>query len=375
MTRVGLALQPVTNEPTCIGVGFIAADIVEGSSEEFVAAGGSCGNVLAVLAWLGWKSYPVSRMGHDRAAGVIRKDFDTLGIQHTFLFKERSIQTPIVIQRFVEDAKGKRVHRFSLACPECGGWLPRYRAFTLAQATEVIESSVIPRTLYMDRVSPAALRVATWAREKGALIVFEPSSIGDERHFQRAVDLCHVLKFSHDRLGHMRDLLEAQNPKIIIETFAEEGLRVRWRGHWSHLPAFAMPRFRDGAGAGDWCSAGLIHHLGTTGAGIIDTLQKSRLLAALRFGQALAAINCGFEGARGAMMAMTRMQFAKRLTTLATEKPEALAEAEDLGTREGDIPRRLCTTCSALEKQDKAKKRKLASRRPLPWPLSRNSIA
>ncbi len=358
MIRVDLALRPVTNDPACIGVGFVAADIVEGSSEEFVAAGGSCGNVMAILAWLGWKTFPVVRIGPDWAARVIRKDFDALGVRNEFLSQERSIQTPIVIQRFVEDAKGKRVHRFSLACPECGGWLPRYRASTLTQATEVIESSVIPKTLYMDRVSPAALRVATWAKEKGALIVFEPSTIGDERQFQRAVDLCHILKFSHDRLGHMRDIREAQSPKVIVETCAEEGLRLRWRGHWSDLPAFHTPRFLDGAGAGDWCSAGMIHRLGTTGARIVATLQKPRLLAALRFGQALAAVNCGFEGARGAMMAMTRVQLAKRLTTLAAKKPEVVAEVEDLATREGDIPKRLCATCSA---SDKSKKRKAAS--------------
>lgn len=362
MTRVDLALRPVTNEPACVGMGFVAADIVEGRSEEFVAAGGSCGNVMAILAWLGWKSFPVARMGPDWAARVIRKDFNALGVQDRFLSEESSIQTPIVIQRFVEDTKGKRVHRFSLACPECGGWLPRYRASTLVQANQVIESSVIPKTLYMDRVSPAALRVATWAKGKGALIVFEPSSIGDERQFQRAVDLCHILKFSHDRLGHVRDLREAQSPKIIVETRAEEGLRLRWRGHWSELPAFHTPRFLDGAGAGDWCSAGLIHHLGTSGAKIIDTLQKPRLLAALRFGQALSAVNCSFEGARGAMIAMTRAQLAKRLTTLAAKEPEAAAEAEGLGTREGDIPKRLCATCTASDKQEKSKKRKIASR-------------
>jgi fructokinase len=343
-------------------VGFVAADIVEGSSEEFVAAGGSCGNVLAILAWLGWKSYPVARMGKDWAAGVIRKDFDTHGVENGFLSEERAIQTPIVIQRFVEDAKGKRVHRFSLACPECGGWLPRYRPSTLAQGAEVTESPVVPKTLYMDRVSPAALRIAAWAKEKGALIVFEPSSIGDERQFQRAVDLCHILKFSHDRLGHMRDLRQAQNPKIIIETRAEEGLKLRWRGHWSELPAFDAPRFLDGAGAGDWCSAGVIHHLGTAGARMMETLQKPRLLAALRFGQALAAVNCGFEGARGAMMAMTLAQLAKRLTTLAAKKPDAPGEKEEPGMRDGDIPKRLCATCSAADNQEKSKKRKSGRR-------------
>lgn len=357
MTRVDLTLRPATNAPACIGIGFVAADIVEGSTEEFVAAGGSCGNVLALLAWLGWKSVPVTRMGLDWAANVVRKDFSALGLDDTFLSKERAIQTPIVIQRFVQDKSGKRVHRFSLACPECGGWLPRYRASTLGQAAEVTQSNIAPKVLYMDRVSPAALHVAAWAKEQGALIVFEPSSIADERQFQRAVDLCHVLKFSHDRLGHVRDLHETQGPRIIVETCAEEGLRFRWRGHWTDLPAFHSPRFLDGAGAGDWCTAGLIHQLGTGGAKILETLQKPRLLATLRFGQALAAINCGYEGARGAMMVMTRTQLAKRLMTLTSKKPEPEAVHDELGGRDVTIPKKLCGSCTkpakAVERKQK----------------------
>jgi sugar/nucleoside kinase (ribokinase family) len=350
VTRVDLALRPIANEPPCIGVGFIAADIVEGSTEEFVAAGGSCGNVMAILAWLGWKSFPVTRMGQDWAAGVVRKDLAPLGVRDSFLSKERSIETPIVIQRFVEDKAGKRIHRFSLACPECGGWLPRYRASTLGQAEEVIASGVIPKVLYVDRVSPAALKLAAWAREQGALVVFEPSSIGDERQFQRAVDLCHVLKFSHDRLGHVRDLREAQTPRIIVETLAEDGLRVRWRGHWTDLSAFHPPRFVDSAGAGDWCTAGLVHQIGSRGAKALETLQKPRLLAALRFGQALAAVNCGHEGARGAMIAMTREQLAKRLAKLAAKGPEPDPADDETSGRDVPIPKRLCRSCSDTAK-------------------------
>ena len=357
-----LTLLPATDNPVCLGMGFVAADIVEGSAEEFVAAGGSCGNVMAILAWFGWKSVPVARMGMDWAAGIVRKDFENGGVDDQFLSEERSIQTPIVIQRFAEDSSGKRVHRFSLACPECGRWLPRYRASTLIQANGVTTSGLVPKTLYMDRTSPAALRVAAWAKEKGALIVFEPSSIGDERQFQRAVDLCHILKFSHDRLGHVRDLQEAHRPKIIIDTRAEEGLRFRWRGYWSELPAFDTPRFVDSAGAGDWTSAGLIHQIGREAAEGLGTLQKPRLLAALRFGQALAAINCGYEGGRGAMMAMTRAQFAKRLMTLAAKRPELVADTEDVGSRDADIPKKLCATCVAFSTRTESRRHKSTSR-------------
>lgn len=358
MTRLDLTLRPVTRHPICVGAGFVAADIVEGNTEEFVAVGGSCGNVMAILAWLGWQSYPVARLGSDWAARIVRKEFKALGLKDEFLSDEKAVQTPIVIQRFVEDKEGKRIHRFSLTCPECGGWLPRFRASTLQQATAVTQSRILPKAFYMDRLSPAALKLAGWARENGALVVFEPSSISDERQFRKAVDLCHILKFSHDRLGHLRDLREAQQPRIIIETLAEEGLRVRWRGHWSDLPAFTLPVFVDGAGAGDWTTAGLIHQLGTDGAKVFDTLQKPRLLMVLRFGQGLAAINCSYEGARGAMMAMTRDQLGKRLVALTSSKMESAANFRDTTIHESDIPNRLCATCESLKKKSSPKKRK-----------------
>jgi fructokinase len=346
MTRIDLMLKPTSGSPTCIGVGFVATDIVEGSVEEFVSAGGSCGNVMAILAWLGWKALPASRLGRDWAAKVIRKDLGDLGVDLKALSDEKSVQTPIVIQRFVKDRSGRRTHRFSLTCPECGGWLPRYRPLTLGQATDVIDHVHAPNTFYFDRVSPAALKIAEWAKRQDALVVFEPSSIGDERHFRKAVDACHVLKYSHDRLGHLHDLGEAHSPRIIVETLAEEGLRVRWRGHWSELPAFEAPWFRDGAGSGDWCTAGLIHRLGAKGASVFESLQKPLLLAALRFGQALAAVNCGYEGARGAMLALSRDQMAAALIKLSSREPKFdPAEAEPSGNESG-VPKKICATCS-----------------------------
>lgn len=363
MTRIDLMLKPATASSACIGVGFVAADIVEGSVEEFVAAGGSCGNVMAILAWFGWNAVPASRLGRDWAAKIVRKDLGDVGVDLANLSSEKSVQTPIVIQRFVKDRAGRRTHRFSLTCPECGGWLPRYRALTLGQADGLIAGSDAPQTFYFDRVSPAALRIAQWAKDNGALIVFEPSSIGDERQFRKAVDVCHVLKYSHDRLGHLRDLGEAQSPRVVVETLAEEGLRVRWRGHWSELSAFEAPWFRDGAGSGDWCSAGLIHRLGTRGAVIFDTLQKPLLLAALRFGQALAAVNCGYEGARGAMMALSRDELANALTRLATRKPDFDPGENEPSGNETGIPKKICASCSAPKKEvpTTASKRKLGS--------------
>lgn len=316
MTRVDVRLRQAVNEPFCVGTGFVAMDIVEGGAGRFAALGGSCGNVMALLAYMGWHAAPLARLGQDKSGAFIRQEFDEIGVDTRFLVEVSGVQTPIIIQRFVEGQDGQRTHRFSLTCPDCGTWLPRYRATTVNHASEVIEAGEAPKTFYFDRVSPAALKLAAWARENGALVVFEPSSIGDERHFQRAVDSAHILKYSHERLGHVPDLAKVTAPKIVIETHGADGLKVRWKSRWSKLPAFEAPKFVDAAGSGDWCSAGIIHTIGNEGIEIFKTLDKPRLDHALRFGQALAAVNCGFEGARGAMMAMDTKRLNSALGAL-----------------------------------------------------------
>src|SRR6185436_1705608 len=60
----------------------------------------------------------------------------------------------------------------------------------------------------------------------------------------------------------------------------------------------------DTAGAGDWCTAGIISTLFSKNASV-ENLRETNILSALRFGQALSAINCTFEGARGSMYNIT----------------------------------------------------------------------
>lgn len=301
MTRTDICLKKATSNPRCWGVGFIAMDIVDAEIGKFATSGGSCGNVMALLASLGWVSTPVSRLGQDAPGQFIRDEFTSLGLLTRHLSEEEKVDTPIVLQRFSTNKDGDRVHRFSLTCPECRGWLPRYRPITIKQADNLISEDAQPQAFYFDRVSPGALKLAKSARERGALVLFEPSSIGDEKKFQAAVDICHVLKFSDDRLGHVPDLPITRTPQIVVETQGVNGLRFRWRNRWTQLKSRTALKEVDAAGSGDWCSAALIHQIGLHGASGIENLRKEHLTNALELGQALAAINCGYFGARGAM--------------------------------------------------------------------------
>ena len=101
---------------------------------------------------------------------------------------------------------------------------------------------------------------------QGALIVFEPSSVGDSRLFHEARALTHILKYSHERLGHLSEGEATDGPLLEIETFGEEGLRYRSRlpssasQGWEGLKAYAVDQVKDAAGAGDWCTAGIIRY-------------------------------------------------------------------------------------------------------------------
>lgn len=356
MTRIDLQIRNHERPNLAMGTGFIALDIVEGKLNTFGAAGGSCGNVMAMLAWLGWTASPIGRLGADAAGEFVVSEYAKLGVDCRHIVRDENVATPIVIQRFGETAEGERTHRFSLSCPDCGGWLPRFRPMTISQAAPVLESSLAPKVFYLDRVTPASLRLARWAKDLGALVLFEPSSVGDEKPFQRAIDLCHVLKYSHDRLGHIPDLAAAQSPDLIVETLGEQGLRMRWRGSWSVLPAFKTDVFEDAAGSGDWCSAGLLHLVGARGADAFQASKRDDLERALKFGQALATLNCRFEGARGLMSFMDHQSVNKAFRELLETR--VFAEVEHLERSSRSLPEDLCSLCKPQKKTRARNKKK-----------------
>ncbi len=343
MTRDGLTIKKAAGL-RCWGTGLVAMDIVATEMGEFATTGGSCGNVMAILTWLGWATTPVARLGDDVSGAFIRKELSAGGVDTRFVSHESAVQTPIVIQRFVTDRDGRQVHRFSLTCPECGSWLPRHRPITLRDAEALRDSGQHPKVYYFDRVSPGALRLAKTARKKGALVVFEPSSIGDEEKIQSAVDLCHILKYSQDRLGHVPDLAVAPSPKLVVETQGEAGLCFRWRNRWTQLDAFEVNTLVDAAGSGDWCTAALIHQIGSQGANGLKNLRKGEVVAALRSGQALAAINCQYFGARGAMLVMTLRQLNSRLRQLTVQADGQPLENETVAPA-GPEPPDYCRQC------------------------------
>lgn len=254
---------------------------------------------------------PIARLGDDPPGTFVRNEMERLGVVWNHVRMTAPTGTPTIIQEFVTGPDGRTVHRFRVACPTCRGFLPRYTAPTIGMTRESLEQlGNLPDVLYFDRASPAAIDAASTIRANGGLTVFEPSGAGDPKLFHRAVRASDIVKYSRDHRHKLTEAIAKAHPRVEIETLGARGLRFRTRvgpglSAWSALPAYPAAQFVDAAGAGDCCSAGLIWSLVLSRREHAWALAQSNLRTALRFGQALASMNCAFVGARGLMRVLS----------------------------------------------------------------------
>lgn len=347
-----------THQLSCVGTGFIVLDVVRsmvgpGMTEERFA-GGSCGNVLTILAYLGWAANAVGRIGNDHPGRELVADLRKWGVETKLLQMEAGRGTPVVVQENYLDARGRPRHRFSRSCPVCGGPLPAYRPLLASDVAKIAAKLPSHTVFYFDRVAPGTLELAQKSRANGALVVFEPSGIKDERLFASCLKTAHVVKYANDRIKGIYDVVANARVPIEIETLGAKGLRLRVRtkgrtGAWKDLPAFSAPEMRDAAGSGDWTTAGMIHGLMRNSSGSVDQVvaDLDAVVLAIRQGQAFATLNCGFEGARGLMYAAN----AKRVVDLTgaivkgtKESSEAALPTKRHATGRGD--KKVCPICS-----------------------------
>jgi fructokinase len=170
----------------------------------------------------------------------------------------------------------------------------------LASAAAVLGQYPNPTVYFFDRANPATVWLADEYARRGCLVVFEPSVSPDAALLHRALELARVVKHSDDYVLPSAFAEPTTREQIRITTHGASGLEVRHGRRRAHvLPAFATLAV-DTAGAGDWTTAGFLHHFAK-----IAKPTSSDIISALRFGQALAALNCSTLGARG-IVSLTR---------------------------------------------------------------------
>jgi sugar/nucleoside kinase (ribokinase family) len=348
------AMRADTNTPTVIGSGLLALDIVK--SEVSCAptgywAGGTCGNVLIALRYLGWESEPVARLRTGAAADRILADLKRWGLSDRFVSVADDGSTPVIVERIAQGSGNVPRHSFSWRCPECGSQFPGFKAVLAAVAEEIAMIASGSQVYFFDRATPGGILLAKACAERGALVVFEPSSIGNPVLFRQAWETSHVVKYSHERLRELPESGIDGVPRLQVETLGEAGLRYRRvsqtgrTGQWVDMKAFPVESIRDTAGSGDWCTAGFIDRAGRNGAEGFQKMTDGDLREAFRYGQALAAWNCGYEGARGGMYAVDHATFHQRIQEIMDGQGDRTISHPMPPAEHGDDMGAICPAC------------------------------
>lgn len=298
--------------PSVVGAGLIVLDVTVSAISPAPAypawTGGTCGNVLAILSFLGWKSHAVGRIGNDAAGTSLLRDLLDAGVDPTNLDREEA-GTPIILHRVIADRRGGVRHGYSFECPQCDRRYPSFRPVLVPRAEAASDVVRAAKVFFFDRVSRGILDMATAAKENGATVFFEPSAAGDEKQFIEAYERSDVVKYARDRRPKFEPWLKKvtarQRAPLEIETRGGEGLVFRLRGErrWRTRVAKSVPLLRDASGAGDWLTAGLLYAAAREGTLAEVLAEAGAVERALEVGESLAVYNCQFEGPRGAMYA------------------------------------------------------------------------
>lgn len=286
-----------------IGTGLVCLDIIHKESNIAVMNGGTCANVLTVLAQLG------------EYASVLIPDYYIDGQSEYFYTTLRKMDINFItycktkknIPKIIEVYDKNRNHLFYTKCPWCGQDLLESRFITKKEAERLISRIVDHDIFFIDRISDGIKWIA---EEYGALhkkVMYEPNSGRNLKAVVEMSRLANIIKFSEDKISlAMAQIIREQCKKsvldLIIVTRGERGMNFSYRldeeefSDWIEGPNIKFIGLRDTSGAGDWLTAGFLHFWSKTGY----TLEKQALFDSLRAALELSAICSKKEGAQGA---------------------------------------------------------------------------
>jgi fructokinase len=305
------------------------------------------------MSFLGWDSYPVARLNGDAASIRVKDDFNRWGVHLDFAECFPTTNTPIIVQKISQDSQGKPVHVFNWECLQCGRGLPRFKPVTEDAISPVLKNMGTPAVFFTDRLSNASLIMAKHFASRGSLVVFEPSVIENQSCLDEMLNTVHVIKYSDQRLN---EILTNENHSILLEiqSLGSKGLRYRRFKEskpykWTTLKSFYLPFVKDTCGSGDWLTSGFLYKIASNGLESFKLASKNEIEAALIYGQALSAWNCGFEGARGGMYTTsTKKQFNEEVNLILNGERKSLASLASHGNSTGLVSCPSCQTNSTV---------------------------
>ena len=251
--------------------------------------GGTCGNVMCMLATMGWKARPVACLD-DSAEGLkITEDLRRFGCDCTYVSNTPGGGTTLLRCTHKKNAEGKHVMSVRAGSPGGSRFPKRHFLRARDEAPAFLAAlEETPAVFLFDDHAAGNRALAKGLKERGALVYFEPSRVASNAELE-AVGLSDIIKFSDENVPDV-SFADAYPDKVFIQTMGPEGVKIKEKGGaWYVIDGIRNDAVVDAEGAGDTFSSAFINAL-AEGKSVADAAREAMQLASR---------SVGFLGSKG----------------------------------------------------------------------------
>ena len=264
-----------------------------------IEAGGTCGNIMCMLAYMGWKTYPLTKLDNSEEGLKMTESLKEFGCDCRFVSNNEDGGTTLLTIQHGLDKNGDKQTRVMHGSPG-GSRFPRRRFLRERdQAPAFIKSlDFVPDVFFFDDPAAGHRFIAKELRAKGSLVFFEPEKT-DENARLKSINVSDVVKFSEENIPDV-SFTDDFNDKLFIQTLGAKGLRFNLKGQgWVNLPPVENDNVADWDGAGDWTTSAFLNALAEADALSIDKMTAEIVKDALEKAQMLASKSVSYIGSKG----------------------------------------------------------------------------
>jgi sugar/nucleoside kinase (ribokinase family) len=262
-------------------------------------AGGTCGNIMCMLAYMGWQTYPLTKLDNSEEGLKMTESLKGFGCDCRFVTNTEDGGTTILTIKHGLDEDGNKMTRVMHGSPG-GSRFPRRRFLRLRdQAPKFLEKlDFVPDVFFFDDPAAGHRYLAKELKAKGSLVYFEPERI-PEKPMLKSVEVSDVVKFSVENVQDV-SFTDGFKDKLFIQTLGAEGLRFNLKGQgWVNLPPVENDNVADWDGAGDWTTSAFLDALSKADALSIEKMTVEIVKDALEKAQAVASKSVSYIGSKG----------------------------------------------------------------------------